>query len=432
MYLAVDTKLKRPVAFKTLRKEFFTDPERHRRFIQEARAASALDHPNIVTIYDIAEHEGLHFIVMQYVAGESLGALIRDRRLELPQALEYAVQIADGLARAHRDGIVHRDLKPDNVMVSEEGRAKIVDFGLAKLTEPLSGEAASGESPTRDMRRPLTGEGEILGTGAYMSPEQALGKDIDARSDIFSFGSVLYEMVTGEQAFSGENIVSVLASVMRDEPEQVSELVPAVPAGLESVIGRALRKDGEQRYQSMEELREALLEVKEGRTGKPAQVSRLGRKLGVGMAAAALVALVAVELATFFRPAGSPAPTPRTRPLTSFEGGEYDPALSPDGAQVAFMWDGGKLGAAPQLYLKMTEGTDMIQLTDGAGAAIQPAWSPDGRQIAFLRGMNWATRHEIFSRRGDDGIRPRKKRRVGEWRRLPDTGHRRRGDPSHF
>ena len=304
VYLAVETKLKRPVAFKTLRKEFFTDPERHRRFIQEARAASALDHPNIVTIYDIAEHEGLHFIVMQYVAGESLGALIRDRRLELPQALEYAVQIADGLARAHRDGIVHRDLKPDNVMVSEEGRAKIVDFGLAKLTEPLRGEAASGESPTRDMRRPLTGEGEILGTGAYMSPEQALGKDIDARSDIFSFGSVLYEMVTGEQAFSGENIVSVLASVMRDEPEQVSELVPAVPAGLESVIGRALRKDGEQRYQSMEELREALLEVKEGRTGKPAQVSRLGRKLGVGMAAAALVALVAVELATFFRTGG--------------------------------------------------------------------------------------------------------------------------------
>ena len=197
VYLAVDTKLNRPVALKTLRKEFFSDPERQQRFVQEARAASALDHPNIVTIHDIGEEEGLHFIVMQYVAGDSLGELIRNQRLDLPKALDYAIQMADGLARAHRDGIVHRDLKPDNVMVSDEGRAKIVDFGLAKLAEPPE---PSGEAPTVAKGGPLTREGEILGTGAYMSPEQALGKEIDARSDIFSFGSVLYEGMTMRRA----------------------------------------------------------------------------------------------------------------------------------------------------------------------------------------------------------------------------------------
>ena len=275
VYLAVDTKLNRPVALKTLRKEFFSDLERHRRFVQEARAASALDHPNIVTIYDISEQDRLHFIVMQYVAGHSLGELIRNGPLDLPEALDYAIQMADGLARAHRNGIVHRDLKPDNVIVSHEGRVKIVDFGLAKLTERTE---LPGEAPTIEKRGPLTREGEIIGTGAYMSPEQAQGKEIDARSDIFSFGSVLYEMVTGEQAFKGESIASVLAAVMRDEPERLSELMPTVPAELEAVIDKALRKDREERFQTMEELREALVEVKEGQRRKPAhsQIVRMG------------------------------------------------------------------------------------------------------------------------------------------------------------
>ncbi len=379
MYLAVDTKLNRPVALKTLRKEFFTDPERHRRFVQEARAASALDHPNIVTIYDITEHDGLHFIVMQYVAGQSLGDLIRNQALDQPKALDYAIQMADGLARAHRDGIVHRDLKPDNVMVSEEGRVKVVDFGLAKLVEPPD---SIGEAPTVDKQMALTREGEILGTGAYMSPEQAQGKEIDVRSDIFSFGSVLYEMVTGEQAFSGDNVASVLAAIMRDEPERVAGLVPA---GLEAVIDKALRKDREQRYQSMEELREALVDVKEARAPKPVQVSRLGRNLGIGMAAAAVVALLAVAIASYFQPAERSTRIPRTSPLTSFEGGEWDPELSRDGSHLAFNWDGGTAGAPLQLYVKQIGGTGLLQLTDGPGVAMVPTWSPDGRQIAFLR-----------------------------------------------
>ncbi len=286
VYKALDTKLNRPVALKTLRKEFVSNPDRRRRFVQEAHAASALDHPNIVTIHDIAEVDGLHFIVMQYVDGESLGELIRNQRLDLDKALDYAVQMAEGLERAHRDGIIHRDLKPDNVMVSDEGRAKLVDFGLAKLIEApeLSEEPSrkrTSEASTVTKGKPLTQEGEILGTGAYMSPEQARGQKVDARSDIFSFGSVLYEMVTGQQAFSGENIVSVLASILKDEPKRVSQLVSTVPADLEAVIEKALRKDREKRFQSVTEFRAALVQVKEERARnkqKPAhsQIVRLG------------------------------------------------------------------------------------------------------------------------------------------------------------
>ena len=286
VYKALDTKLNRPVALKTLRKEFVSNPDRRRRFVQEAHAASALDHPNIVTIHDIAEVDGLHFIVMQYVDGESLGELIRNQRLDLDKALDYAVQMAEGLERAHRDGIIHRDLKPDNVMVSDEGRAKLVDFGLAKLIEApeLSEEPSwkrTPEASTVTKGKPLTQEGETLGTGAYMSPEQAQGQKVDARSDIFSFGSVLYEMVTGQQAFSGENIVSVLASILKDEPKRVSQLVPTVPADLEAVIEKALRKDREKRFQSVTEFRAALVQVKEERARnkqKPAhsQIVRLG------------------------------------------------------------------------------------------------------------------------------------------------------------
>ena len=286
VYKALDTKLNRPVALKTLRKEFVSNPGRRRRFVQEAHAASALDHPNIVTIHDVAEVDGLHFIVMQYVDGESLGELIRNQRLDLDKALDYAVQMAEGLERAHRDGIIHRDLKPDNVMVSNGSRAKLVDFSLAKLIEApeLSEEPSRKRTPeasTVTNGKPLTQEGEILGTGAYMSPEQAQGQKVDARSDIFSFGSVLYEMVTGQQAFSGENIVSVLASILKDEPKRVSQLVPTVPADLEAVIEKALRKDREKRFQSVTEFRAALVQVKEERARnkqKPAhsQIVRLG------------------------------------------------------------------------------------------------------------------------------------------------------------
>jgi serine/threonine protein kinase len=202
VWKARDTHLDRFVALKTLSAEKLTDPERKRRFVQEAKAASALNHPNIVHIYDIAEADGVQFIAMEYVPGKTLDQLIGRKGLRLNEALKYAVQIADALARAHAAGIVHRDLKPSNLMIDDHGLVKVLDFGLAKLAETATGEF--GETVTvRAPERPSTEEGTIFGTTAYMSPEQAEGKAVDTRSDIFSFGSVLYEMITGRRAFEG-------------------------------------------------------------------------------------------------------------------------------------------------------------------------------------------------------------------------------------
>src|SRR5207244_78231 len=194
VYKARDTHLDRFVAIKVLPPEKVADADRKRRFVQEAKAASALNHPNIVHIYDIAEADGVQFIAMEYVAGKTLGELIGRKGLRLNEALKYAVQIADALAKAHSAGIIHRDLKPSNIMVTENGLVKVLDFGLAKLAETATGEF--GETATvRAPEGPNTEEGAIVGTTAYMSPEQAEGKKVDARSDIFSFGSVLYEMI---------------------------------------------------------------------------------------------------------------------------------------------------------------------------------------------------------------------------------------------
>ncbi len=259
VYKAKDLKLGRPVAIKVLHKELATDPERLSRFEQEARAASALDHPNIVTIFDISEVEALHFIVMQFVDGKTLRELIAGGRLGLSQILHISIQIADGLAKAHSAGIAHRDLKPDNIMITDDGLVIIVDFGLAKLIEI----ADFSEASTKDMGQPHTKEGHIVGTAPYMSPEQAQGQKVDARSDIFSFGSVLYEMVTGRRAFSAETTVGLLGAIVQTEPKKVSELVPSVPLDLDKLITRAMRKEKERRFQHMSDMKVALQEIKE-------------------------------------------------------------------------------------------------------------------------------------------------------------------------
>ena len=250
VYKARDTHLDRFVAIKVLPPERVTDLERKRRFVQEAKAASALNHPNIITIHDIASEAGRDFMVMEFVAGKTLDQLIPRKGVRLGETLKLAVQIADALSRAHAAGIIHRDLKPGNVMVDEHGLVKVLDFGLAKLTEPRVGE----EAPTQ------TAAGTIIGTVAYMSPEQAEGKPVDARSDIFSFGSLLYEMLTGRQAFKGESVVSTLAAILHQEPPSLGE---EVPGELRRVVGRCLRKDPARRYQHMDDLRVALAELKE-------------------------------------------------------------------------------------------------------------------------------------------------------------------------
>jgi serine/threonine protein kinase len=261
IYRAQDTRLNRFVAVKVLTAESSGDPDRRRRFIQEAQAASALNHPNIIIIHDIISEEGKEFMVMEYVVGKTLVDLIPKGGLRAPLALKYAVQMADALSSAHAIGIVHRDLKPANVMATETGLVKILDFGLAKLTDraPMS---QAGDNTQTIGGASLTVEGSIIGTVNYMSPEQAQGKKVDTRSDIFSFGVVLYEMVTGSRAFGGDNALSTLSAILRDEAKPIAEVAPDVPPQIEQLIRRCLRKNPDQRWQSMQDVRMALQALK--------------------------------------------------------------------------------------------------------------------------------------------------------------------------
>ncbi len=253
---ARDLKLNRLVALKVLRQDQSGNADRRRRFMQEAQAASALNHPNIITIYDVVStDDGAEVMVMELVAGKPLDALIPQTGMAVAQVIASAEQIADALATAHRAGIIHRDLKPGNIMVTDRGLVKLLDFGLAKFALEADGDATTMAT--------LTVQGTIVGTLAYMSPEQAQGQPVDARTDIFSLGAVLYEMATGRRAFHGDNAISTLTSVLRDEPQRVLEISPAVPAVLSDVIHRCLQKDPARRFQSMGEVHEALSRLRQ-------------------------------------------------------------------------------------------------------------------------------------------------------------------------
>jgi serine/threonine-protein kinase len=261
IYKAQDTRLNRFVAMKVLSTANAGDVERRRRFVQEAQAASALNHPNIITIHDVVSTDGLEFMVMEFVAGVTLDDLVPKHGLDAQKTLDISVQMADALQAAHAAGIVHRDLKPGNVMVTGTGLVKILDFGIAKLTGPTPAMQATDE--TLPIDSPMTVEGSILGTVCYMSPEQAQAKTVDPRSDIFSFGLVLYEMLTGQKAFSGDSALSTLSAILRDEAKPISQVVEGVPPELEEIVNRALRKEPEHRWQSMQEMRAALLLLKQ-------------------------------------------------------------------------------------------------------------------------------------------------------------------------
>jgi serine/threonine-protein kinase len=263
VYRAVDTRLDREVAIKVLAPEAMGHPERKRRFIQEARTASALNHPNIITIYDIGAAEAagrtLDFIAMEYVKGRTLYETIGPQGLPLTEALRYGIQVASALEAAHAVGIIHRDLKPANIMVTAQGLVKVLDFGVAKLSEP---EEPDPNAPTQTLHRPpRTTEGTVVGTVAYMSPEQAEGKRVDVRSDLFSFGSMFYEMLTGQRAFQGDSRLSIMASILRDEPGPGGELSGVVPLEVEPILARCLRKDPERRFQSAADLKVVLQEL---------------------------------------------------------------------------------------------------------------------------------------------------------------------------
>jgi serine/threonine protein kinase len=304
VYKAHDTHLERFVAVKVLTPDRVADPERRRRFGLEARAASALNHPNIVTVHDIAQDRDLNFIVMEFVSGKTLGQLIRPNALNLNAALKYGGQIADALSAAHAAGIVHRDLKPANVMVNDGGIVKVLDFGLAKLL----GRAANESAATVTMN-PQTDEGTLVGTVAYMSPEQARGKRIDARSDIFSFGSVLYEMITGTRAFRGEDNISILAAILEREPAPIRTISKGTPPELEKLILRCLRKEPDRRIHRMRDVKLALEELeKEVETGNAIDLRHLsgqplestGRKRGWKVIVPAAAAVMALFTAGYF------------------------------------------------------------------------------------------------------------------------------------
>jgi serine/threonine protein kinase len=252
VYLAKDTRLGRRVALKLLPDYLTDDESRVRRFKQEARAASALNHPNILTIYEIEQADGRYFIATEFIEGETLRERMKSGRLKLSEALEIAVQIAGALAKAHQIGIVHRDIKPENIMLDAEGRVKVLDFGLAKYTQPLdAGDAAGGSTITENA---YTVPGMLMGTTAYMSPEQARGLAVDARTDIWSLGVVLYEMAAGRLPFNGQTASDVLVAILEREPEPLPEQMPVAPGGLQRIIERVLSKEREGRYQTSKEL----------------------------------------------------------------------------------------------------------------------------------------------------------------------------------
>src|SRR5688500_7142174 len=333
VFKARDLHLDRPAAIKLLHPDKLGDPARKSRFIQEAKAASALNHPNIVTIYDIRSGDGQDFIAMEFVDGTPLDELIA-RKLRFSEALRYAIQIADALAAAHAAGIVHRDLKPANVMVTRSGLVKILDFGLAKLVEP----AAPTSTDTTRTARPLTEEGVIAGSAPYMSPEQAEGKPVDHRSDIFAFGALFYEMLTGQRAFQGESRMATLAAILTKDPTPLGEISPSLPKEIERIVTRCLRKELRRRSQSMAEIKIALEEVQyDSESGASASrvAARRRRLLWWPAASAAIIVLVVAVWMAIPRPRGPREPL-RIVPLTTFPGQEGNPTMSPDGNQFAF------------------------------------------------------------------------------------------------
>jgi Tol biopolymer transport system component/predicted Ser/Thr protein kinase len=378
VYKALDTSLDRFVAVKFLPRN--PDAERRARFVQEAKAASALNHPNIVTVHEFGAADGEDFMVMEFIKGRTLAALVGSDGMKPADALKYSVQVAEALAAAHKAGIVHRDLKPGNIMVTDSGLVKVLDFGLAKLTEA---------SPHLDSLETRTAAGTVVGTAAYMSPEQAEGTPVDARSDIFSFGAVLYEMLTGTQAFARASRVATLAAVVHEDPPALSQVGRTVPREIERVVQRCLNKDPAERYQHMADLWIALQDLKEdsdsGRISGPGPAAAPSHKPARMLWAAlgAVVALAGLSAWLWLGRRGPAAPEANSVVrLTSDTGLTGNPSLSADGKLVAYASD--RAGLDTDIYVQQVRGRGpALRVTDDPADDYQPSMSPDGSKVAF-------------------------------------------------
>ena len=393
VYKARDTRLERIVAIKVLPAHLADRPELRERFEREAKTIASLNHPHICTLYDTGHQDEIDFLVMEYIEGETLAQRLAKGPLPIQQVLQFAIEISDALDKAHRKGITHRDLKPGNIMLTKMG-TKLLDFGLAKLAQDALPATPNSQLPT--MKDGITAEGTILGTLQYMAPEQVEGKDVDARTDIFAFGVVVYEMATGKKAFEGKSQASLMAKILETDPPPMTSLTPMTPPALDHVVKRCLAKDPDERWQSASDLCRELKWIVEG--GSPAGIPapELVRRKGLeglawGVATIAVVAALALAFLYFHR-----APE-NARPVRFFisppgnlagmgattSGTSAPLAVSPDGHLIAFVAlnESGK-------YVLWVRSFDALtaQALAGTEGASSPFWSPDSRFLGFFAG----------------------------------------------
>jgi len=387
VYLAHDERLERKAAVKILPAGSNSDRDSIRRFTQEAKAAAALSHPNIATIYDAGEEGGIPFLAMEYVEGSTLSSMTEKLPLPPSEIMAVGMQVADALVEAHSKGIIHRDVKPSNLMRNSRAQVKVLDFGLAKLSAAAKirfATTVSNGAPTQ------SGSDTKIAVGSlpYMSPEQALAKDVDQRTDVFSLGAVLYELATGRRAFAGQTPAAVFDAILNRTAAAPRTINSDIPEALDRIIRKCLEKDAGLRYQTAQDLLADLKLAQRDLSGPITAPHTIPRKrrstLVVAVAAVAVIGSAYLGWRVASHKPAEPSTPVRNVPLTSFPGSESQPSFSPDGNQVAFSWNQGKEDDL-DIYVKVVEAGMPLRLTNTPTSEYSPAWSPDGRYIAFLR-----------------------------------------------